>query len=165
MSNGRCRRRKIVLTLPLSPLLAVTQPPMNPPRKTAQAAALPRRRRREPAPVAGRLRLNCSGLLQSRGRTGGGAGPDSSGGATSPAAAATASDPPAAAAAAPGVLDMKDFTSWTPSTWELLPWDEIHFPKDPNLFGQASIICFDACCAVPESLLMRVPVALGGGNR
>ncbi len=63
---------------------------------------------------------------QSRGRTAGA-------GAASPAAAGPAADPPAAAAAAPCVLDVKDFTTWTPSTWELLPWDEIHFPKDQNV--------------------------------
>jgi hypothetical protein len=33
----------------------------------------------------------------------------------------------------PGVLDVKDFTTWTPGTWELLPWEEIHLPKDPNV--------------------------------
>jgi hypothetical protein len=61
MSNGRYRRgrrRMIVLTFPFSPLPATTQTPMNPPRKAAQAAALPRRRGREPAPAAGRLRLH-----------------------------------------------------------------------------------------------------------
>ncbi len=65
---------------------------------------------------------------QSRGRTGGDAGPDSGRSATSPAAAAQAADPAATAA---GVLDVKDFTIWTPSTWELLQWDEIHLPKNP----------------------------------
>ncbi len=28
---------------------------------------------------------------------------------------------------------MKDFTTRTPGTWKLLPWDEIHLPKDPNV--------------------------------
>ncbi len=66
----------------------------------------------------------------SRGSTGGDAGPDSGRGAASPAAAAQAVE---SAATAPGVLDVKDFRSWTPGTWELLPWDEIHFSKDPQM--------------------------------
>ncbi len=65
-----------------------------------------------------------------RGRISNDAGPESGRGAASPAAAAQAVDP---ATTAPGVLDVKDFTTWTPGTWELLPWDEIHLPKDPNV--------------------------------
>jgi hypothetical protein len=53
----------------------------------------------------------------SRGRTGGDAGPDSGRGAASPPPA-QAADP---ATTAQGVLDVKDFTTWTPGTWELLP--------------------------------------------
>ncbi len=56
----------------------------------------------------------------------------------------------AAAAAAPGVLDMKDFTAWTQGTWELLPWDEIHFPKDPNV----------SICSVRQVLSVSMPVGL-----
>ncbi len=62
ISNGRYHRRRIVLTFPFCPLPATTQTPMNPPRTAAQAAALPCRRGREPAPAAGRLRLHRSGL-------------------------------------------------------------------------------------------------------
>jgi hypothetical protein len=54
----------------------------------------------------------------------------STGGAASPATATQAADP---AATAPGVLDVEDFTTWTPGTWELLQWDENHLPKDPNV--------------------------------
>ncbi len=37
-------------------------------------------------------------------------------------------------------------------------------PKREHLFGQASIICFDACWGVRESLLLCVPVALSRMN-
>jgi hypothetical protein len=84
----------------------------------------------------------------SRGRTGVAAGPDSGGSATSPAAAAPAADPPAAAA--PGVLDVKDLTTWTQGTWELLSWDEIHFPKDPNV----------NICSVRQVLSVLMPVGV-----
>ncbi len=116
MSNGwyPCRRLVLTFTIQFSPLQETTQTPMNLPRKAAQVASLPR--------------LHCRTLSPaSRGHTCGDAGPDSGSGAASPAAAAQAADP---AATAPGVLDVKDFTAWTPGTWELLPWDEIDFPKD-----------------------------------
>jgi hypothetical protein len=54
-------RRRIVLTLLFSPLQATAQTPMTLPRNAAQAAALPRRRGRESAPAAGRLRLRLHG--------------------------------------------------------------------------------------------------------
>jgi hypothetical protein len=71
--------------------------------------------------------LSTAGNYAYADESGGDAGQNS--GAASPAAAAQAADP---VATAPGVLT-KDFTTWTPGTWELLPWDEIHLPKDPNV--------------------------------
>ena len=31
------------------------------------------------------------------------------------------------------VLDVNDFTTWTPDTWALLDWDTIAFPIDPAI--------------------------------
>ena len=31
------------------------------------------------------------------------------------------------------MLDVDDFTTWSPATWHLLPFDKISFPSDPNV--------------------------------
>ena len=49
--------------------------------------------------------------------------------AAAPAAPAPA---PAPAGASP-ILDVNDFTTWTPDTWALLDWDTIAFPSDPAI--------------------------------
>jgi hypothetical protein len=66
MSNGLYHRRRIVLTLPFSPLLATTQTPMTPQMKATQAAELPRRRGREPAPAVGTRRAAAPAAAPSR---------------------------------------------------------------------------------------------------
>ena len=51
-------------------------------------------------------------------------------GAAAPAGAAAAG---AAAAGAGPILDVNDFTTWTPDTWALLDWDTVAFPSDPAI--------------------------------
>ena len=48
-------------------------------------------------------------------------------------AAAAGAAAPAGAAAHADILDVNDFTTWTPDTWALLDWDTIAFPSDPAI--------------------------------
>jgi hypothetical protein len=100
-----------------------------------------------PPPSPPRLRGGCGNLR--RGDT----SPRRAASAAAPASAAAAPAAPAAAdeggAAAPAeegsanggdienlspdTVGVNDFTTWSPDTWHLLPFDKISFPSDPNV--------------------------------
>ncbi len=98
-----------------------------------------------------------------RGSTGGGACQDSGGGATSPRCCRPCSRPSSRCSCRPCRTRREGLNNMGP--WYLgttvLGRDPLsQRPKREHLFGQASIICFNACWTVPDSLLLCVPVPL-----